>query len=299
MTERPILQFSHANGFPAPCYRVFLDALAPRCDVRFVERFGHDPRFPVTDGWGRLGDELVAAIEAHGRPVIAVGHSLGGYLSLLAAVRRPDLVRGVILLDAPLLSRWLGDALAFTKRIGVAERFTPAPGAARRRRRWPSRESAVEHYAHKPLFRRFDRRCLEDYVRFGTEPDADGVRLRFDPDVEARIYRTLPHDLVRSAARLAVPGGLIVGSGSEISRRAGTATSARWLTVQTVAGGHLFPFQNPDGAAAAVLRMIATLGLGPGAPHAADGVASAGWRPAHERRRPTAREQSPTGAPGP
>ena len=111
--------------------------------------------------------------------------------------------------------------------------------------------------------KRFDRRCLDDYVRFGTEPDDDGVRLRFDPAIEARIYRTLPHDLLRSAARLAVPGGLIVGSGSEISRRAGTATSARWLTVQHVAGGHLFPFQNPDGAAAAVLRMIATLGLGP------------------------------------
>lgn len=263
MTDRPILQFSHANGFPAPCYRVFLEALATRFDVRHVERFGHDPRFPVTDGWSLLGDELINAIEPHGRPVIAVGHSLGGYLSLMAAARRPDLVRGVILLDAPLLSRWLGGAIAFTKRIGVAERFTPAPGAQRRRRHWPTRDAALEHFARKTVFRRFDRRCLDDYVRFGTEPDDDGVRLRFDPAIEARIYRTLPHDLIRSAARLAVPGGLIVGSGSEISRRAGTATSARWLTVQHVAGGHLFPFQNPDGAAAAVLRMIATLGLGP------------------------------------
>lgn len=257
---RAILQFSHANGFPAPVYRVFLDVLATRFDVRCVERFGHDPRHPVTDGWHHLAEELVQAIEPHGRPVIAVGHSLGGYLSLMAAVRRPDLVRGVVMLDAPLLSRWLGGAIAFTKRIGAIDRFTPAPGTQHRRRVWPSRAAAMEHFARKTVFRRFDTRCLRDYVEHATEPDPEGVRLRFDPDIEYRIYRTLPHDLVRTAARLSVPGGVILGAASEISRRAGSATSRRYLTLATTPGGHLFPLQNPEGAAHAVLRMIGDLG---------------------------------------
>ena len=260
-TGRAILQFSHANGFPAPVYRVFLDVLATRFDLRCVERFGHDPRHPVTDSWHHLADELVEAIEPHGRPVIALGHSLGGYLSLMAAVRRPDLVRGVVMLDAPLLSRWLGGAVAFTKRIGAMDRFTPAPGTQHRRRVWPSREAALDHFSRKTVFRRFDRRCLRDYVEFALEPDPEGVRLRFDPEIESRIYRTLPHALVQSAARLSVPGGVILGANSEIARRTGRAASSRYLAVATTPGGHLFPLQNPEAAAHAVLRMIGELGL--------------------------------------
>jgi pimeloyl-ACP methyl ester carboxylesterase len=260
-TGRAILQFSHANGFPAPVYRVFLDVLATRFDVRSVERFGHDPRHPVTDGWHHLADELVEAIETHGRPVIAVGHSLGGYLSLMAAVRRPDLVRGIVMLDAPLISRWLGGAIAFTKRIGAMDRFTPAPGTRHRRRVWASAREAGDHFTTKSVFRRFDPRCLRDYVTHGTQPDPAGVCLRFDPEIEYRIYRTLPHDLVRSAARLAVPGGVILGAASEIARRTGTATSRRHLAVATTPGGHLFPLQNPEAAGHAVLRMIGELGL--------------------------------------
>lgn len=262
MNARPLLQFSHANGFPAPCYRLFLEPLRARFDVRAVERFGHDPRHPVTDGWHALTDELIAAIEAHRRPVIAVGHSLGGFLSLMAAVRRPDLVRGVVMLDAPILPPWIGGVVALSKRVGAIDRLTPAPGAHRRRRVWPSREAAHAHLASRPVFRRFDPRCLDDYVRFGTEPVDGGVALRFDPEIEARIYRTLPHGMARIAARLAVPGGLVTGIASEISRRVGTRTSARWLAVAHAPGGHLFPFQAPEPAAQAVLRMLAHLGLG-------------------------------------
>lgn len=259
--SRPILQFSHANGFPAECYRVFLEALATHFDIRFVPRFGHDPRHPVTDGWPRLADELVEALQAHGRPVVAVGHSLGGYLSIRAAARRPDLVRGVIALDAPILSRLQGGAMAFTKLIGVADRFMPGQGTRRRRRRWPSREAALAHFRVKPVFRRFHPQCLEDYVTYGTEPDGDGLCLRFDPEIEHRIYRTFPHDMVREASRLAVPAGLVVGTSSDIARRVGPGTSARWLEMAQAPGGHLFPFQHPEAAARAVLAMATRLGL--------------------------------------
>ena len=119
----------------------------------------------------------------------------------------------------------------------------------------------MDHFARRTVFRRFDRRCLRDYVLHATEPDPQGVHLRFDPDIESRIYRTLPHDLVRSAARLAVPGGVIFGAASEIARRAGSGTSRRYLMVAATPGGHLFPLQNPEAAAHAVLRMIGDLGL--------------------------------------
>jgi len=255
------LQFSHANGFPAPCYRRFFDVLPKRFEVRYVPQFGHDPRFPVTEGWPQLVAELIAGVEARGEPVLAVGHSLGGYLSLMAAARRPELFRAVILLDAPLLSRFQGSALAFAKRVGFIDRITLAGTTRGRRSVWPSAAAALEHFRSKAAFRAFDPHCLEDYVTFGIQPHPDGVTLRFDTDVEYRIYRTIPHDVARAARRLSVPAGLIVGIDSELCARLGLDASRRHLRIGAVDGGHLFPFEHPAQAAAAVVAMAKDLGV--------------------------------------
>ncbi len=258
----PLLQFSHANGFPAGCYRVFLGSLSDRFDVRSVPCIGHDPRYPVTDGWPHLVDQLIAAIEAHGQqPVIGVGHSLGGMLSFLAAVKRPALFRAVILLDAPLLSVFRGNAVALLKRVGLIGRVAPGANTRNRRLEWPSHAAAVEHFRRKALFRHFDPRCLDDYVRFGTAPTARGLRLVFDPVIEDRIYRTLPHHLGRIASQLSVPGGLLVANDSDVARRVGLVGSRRHLHIVRVGGGHLFPFERPEQAAAEVLAMAAQLGV--------------------------------------
>ena len=59
MNDR-IIVFAHANGFPAGTYRqlfaIWRDA---GYAVHAVERFGHDPRFPVSNNWPHLRDELI------------------------------------------------------------------------------------------------------------------------------------------------------------------------------------------------------------------------------------------------
>lgn len=259
---RPLLQFSHANGFPAGSYRVLFEALERDFRVEAVDRFGHDPRFPVTEGWPRLVDELLHAVETHGEPVLAVGHSLGGYLGLMGAARRPDLFRGVILLDAPVLGRFQGSAMALVKRLGLADRVTLAGITRERRREWPDLETARAHFGRKRIFQRFDPRCLDDYLRAGTEPSGNGVRLRFDPDIEAAIYRTMPHRMERWLHRLAVPGALVAGADSHVAHRIGLRTSTRRLRVVSVPGGHHFPFQQPEATARIIGETARLLGLG-------------------------------------
>jgi pimeloyl-ACP methyl ester carboxylesterase len=262
MPHRSALHFAHANGFPAPCYRRMLELLQPAFAIGYLGRAGHDPRFPVTDGWPHLVHEQIAFVEAHYRqPVLGVGHSLGGYLMLMGAVERPELFRGVILLDAPLLPRFTGSALRFIKRVGLLDRVAPAAPARTRRREWPSREAAFAHFARKPLFRSFDPACLRDYIELGTEHSAHGVRLRFDPRVEYEIYRTLPHDMAARAARLRVPGGFLGGTRSSLLTPARIAATRRRLEVAMIEGGHLFPFQSPENTAQAIYDMAETLGL--------------------------------------
>ena len=186
------IHFSHANGFPAPCYRKLFDGLGSDLRIGHLDRIGHDPRFPVTDGWGNLVDELIHAVERRWlEPVLGIGHSLGGFLTAMAAARRPDLFRAIILLDAPILGRFQGSAMQFAKRIGLIDRMTPAASTRSRRREWPSREDALAHFRRRRVFAKFDAACLEDYVRFGLVDHARGVQLWFDPDIETRIYRTI------------------------------------------------------------------------------------------------------------
>ena len=66
MATAPII-FSHANGFPAGTYRLLFEAWqAAGRRVAAVERFGHDPRYPVSSNWPRLRDQLVDFIQAQG-----------------------------------------------------------------------------------------------------------------------------------------------------------------------------------------------------------------------------------------
>ena len=124
---KDILHFSHANGFPAGTYRVLFEALSAHYDVRSIDRIGHNPDYPVTDNWRHLEAELIHYFEHHYRqPVIAVGHSLGGLLSLMVAVKRPDLVKALIMLDSPALSPLEANGLRLVKRLGLVDKVTPA-----------------------------------------------------------------------------------------------------------------------------------------------------------------------------
>ena len=115
---RGTIVFCHANGFPAGTYGALFEAWrAVGWRVLAPEKFGHDPAFAVTSGWPRLRDELLAFIEreAPGETVALVGHSMGGYLSLLAASRKPAVASAVVLLDAPIVAGWRAHAFRALK----------------------------------------------------------------------------------------------------------------------------------------------------------------------------------------
>ena len=230
--------------------------------VGWIEAIGTDARYPVTEGWPHLVEQLIDELERahHGAPVYAVGHSLGGYLTLLAAHRRPHLFRAIVLLDAPVIGRLRGRLLGATKRLGVVDRVTPAGAVRDRRSRWDSRAQARQHFRTRRLFRHFTEQCLDDYVRHGLVERDGELHLLIDPAVEYSIYRTIPHDMSRGLRTLRVPAGFIGGEHSEVVRRAGLGATRCLCTLGEVPGGHLFPFEYPREAAAAVLELLRALG---------------------------------------
>ena len=262
----PAIVFSHANGFPAGTYRLLFEAWrAAGFEVRALDMYGHDARFPVTSNWPHLRDELIQFIIAQATaPVWLVGHSMGGYLGVLAASRRPELVRGVVLLDAPILGGLVAQMVRLGKATGAVERYSPGNVSVRRRQHWPDADAAYAHFAAKPAFARWAPGVLRDYISCGVraagELETTGHSLAFRREVETAIYNTVPHHMSALLRRhpLHCPLAFVGGTQSVENRRVGLRTTER-LThgrMSWIEGSHLFPFEAPAAAAARVLAWL-------------------------------------------
>lgn len=260
VAARPILHFAHAAGFPAGTYGVFFAHLREHYDVRALELHAHNPAYPVTDGWCELGQELInALVTDHDQPVILAGHSLGGLLCLLAAKARPELVRCVILLDAPVVAGWRALAFQLAKLLGTDKRFSPARVSEKRRTVWPDAAAAHKYFAMRKPFSAWHPGVLRDYVTHGFAPHPQGVTLRFCRETETAIYRTVPHHLGKLTRRpFPVPIGFIGGAQSVECRMAGSHATRRLVGrhFRSIEGSHLFPMESPVTAAAVLHEMV-------------------------------------------
>jgi pimeloyl-ACP methyl ester carboxylesterase len=255
-----LLIFSHANSYPASTYRVLFEQLKKRgFKVKAIDKFGHDPHHPVTDNWPHLVaqlHELVAKESAKaGEPAHLVGHSLGGFLSLMLAAQQPRLARSVLLVDSPILAGWKAQTLGVFKATQLVKRFSPSAVSHKRTHQWPTREAALAHFQSKRVFARWNAEVLADYVG-AFEPCEGGVTLAFSRKVESAIYNTLPDNLGALLKRhpLQCPAAFIGGMASQEMAQVGLEMT-REVTggrMSFLDGGHLFPMEQPLATAAAI-----------------------------------------------
>lgn len=258
MTTRRI-HFAHANGFPSLTYKKLFSLLEPEFAVGYLEKHAHNPDYPVTDNWKHLANELADEIaERYCEPVIGIGHSLGGVLHLLAAFEKPELYSEIVLLDAPIISPASSFGLKVMKRTGLLKRYPPASTTRFRRRSFRSREEAEEYFSSKPKFAAFDPEVLEDYLAHGLRRSGAGLKLSFEPEIEAKIYTTIPTDLPDYKGRLEVKTFYIGGTDSYEARLARLGFMKRNFPIEFrfIEGSHLFPLESPNLTASLIKELL-------------------------------------------
>jgi len=264
----PLIVFSHANSFPASTYRVLFKHLRARgFRVRAVDKYGHDPKYPVTNNWPHLVQQLAdfaqAEVDKAGEPAWLIGHSLGGFLSLMAAARHPALAKGVVMLDSPVLGGWKATTLGLIKSTQIVAAVSPGAVSKRRRTHWPDEAAALAHFQRKKAFARWDPAVLHDYIRHGTH-DQDGQRvLSFTRDVETAIYNNLPDNLERLfrhhplRCQVAFIGGLHSREMKQVGMQMTEQLTHGRITM--LDGTHLFPMEMPAVTAAAIEAAVLNL----------------------------------------
>ena len=253
--------FAHANGYPPGSYQQFINHLTPHFHVLgFHQRpLWSAEHPPVRLNWRRLADDMIETLGAtQAGPVWMMGHSMGATLSTFAAVKKPELFKGLLLIDPVYMS---------TRRVARAQ-LTPA----RRQEKWPmihktlnrpdrfsDHNAAFDFYRGKRVFSKFSDQVLLDYVHAGTRPTGEGdLQLAYAREWEAAAYRSTPWVWPR-VAKLKLP---VLGLRGESSDTLNQASFRRWQRLQpqaelhTCPGGHLLPMEHPEGTARYVIDYL-------------------------------------------
>ncbi|MFT6293625.1 MAG: pimeloyl-ACP methyl ester carboxylesterase [Ilumatobacter sp.] len=252
---RPLL-LSHATGFHGYCYLPIADQLAGKFTSYAMDYRGHGAT-PRPDDWAvdweRYGDDCVAAARkiAPEGGLIGFGHSMGGAGLLMAAHREPDLFDLIVTFE-PIVFPTDADR-------PISEPSPLVEGARRRRQSFDSFEAAIENYTSKPPMSHFDSDVVRLYVGHGFRPAPEGVRLKCDPEHEARTFETggthatwdlLPEITTRVVV---VAGGDKMGPGEIAPRIAERLSNS--LYIEQPDSNHFGPFIDPLGTADLIADM--------------------------------------------
>jgi pimeloyl-ACP methyl ester carboxylesterase len=270
----PPVLLLHATSFCAdvwdPAWRAACAAGASGRRALAADARGHGgtsaPREAREYVWPRFADDIIALVEAcaASEGAVLVGHSSGGSAALVAAARRPDLVRAVVavepvLFDAPAAGSEL-DSFAGSR--GMAER------TRRRRASFQSREDARQTLAGRFPYSGFATAVLDAFVAGGLAPGERGVALRCSPEIEAWIYDGASAlDLWREAAEISVPVLLLRAEHSAIpvplAQRLASRTK-RLEVQQVVAATHFAPLEQPEQVGRAIGQFVSAVADGAG-----------------------------------
>ena len=262
----PIAHFSHATGLCAGTYTPLAERLRPHLHIFGMDDRGHGgTRAPANlqklKNWDIFVDDLERFVEDLGEPVVAMGHSRGATVSLLLAIKRPDLVRALILIDPTILPfSWMW-WWYLAKLTGLA-RFVPIVAtAAKRRSVWPDQQSILDAYRAKAVFQTWQAGFLEAYVQGGTQRNGNGtIRLSCDPAWESKCFAACPHDVWQYIPRLKKPALILYGAESDtFLAPAAKRFKAKvpQVALRCFEGtGHFVPMQRPDETAEAIVDFL-------------------------------------------
>lgn len=265
-SAKPLVNLAYANGFLPQTYTRALRGLFSDYHVVSIHArpMWDDCPTESLQSWSQLGDDLLSGLDSlTDKPVIGIGHSMGGVATMYAAAKRPGRFSKIILIDPVFPSRTYLWVLRALRTVGQAHRMPLATGALRRRREWEDADVAYASFRKKALFSRFPDDVLRAYTDSITVPSSNGhkgVHLAYPPEWEARIYETIPADVWRLPGKVNVPILIIRGELTDVFTGSSAARFRQanpGTQIVTIAGaGHFVPQEEPEQTGYAIIEFL-------------------------------------------
>lgn len=253
----------HGNGFCARTLEPLAAHTGPDDRWLFTDIPGHG-RSPspgrVQPDWNSMATVVADSIAARARgPVVGIGHSMGGVITLLAAAASPGLFSRIVLLDPVLFSSEILLTQRLLRKTGLWSRMRLVKAVQGRRAHWPDSATMKADLRSKGLYRHWTEEALDAFVAYATVPQADGLRLACDPWWEGSIFGSYPRGLWHAVRSVDCPVDIVVASDSYpfISRAVARARRLNErITAHEFSGTHCFPMEQPKLAAELVKRIL-------------------------------------------
>jgi len=193
---RPVdVLFLHATGFNAITYQSILEPLGGQMHVAAIDCRGHGrSKLPAHPGrmksWNKFRDDTIQILEQTSpKGAVLGGHSMGATVALLVAGKRPDLVRGLVLVDPVLMK----PSQARGYNIPIFNMLIPknplSKSALRRRREFDSPQEAADSLRGRGAFKTWRAPFLDDYVIDGVLRQDNGrYSLACTPEWESAVF---------------------------------------------------------------------------------------------------------------
>jgi pimeloyl-ACP methyl ester carboxylesterase len=255
------LHFAHANAYPPGSYRSFLDLLTQSYRVLAVKHrpLWTDESPTKLSNWEQIAGDLINFCDQNKlQSLIGVGHSLGAVTTMMAALKRPDLFRILVLIEPVFLAP---SVLSHIDEQDDGYNRTQWPWVAtalKRRDQWSSHEEAFDYFRDKKVFYRLSDDVLSDYLNCGLRMNEKGyLKLAYPREWEARIYALPPTDVWNIIPRVNQPTLAVRGIDSDtLSPEAWSLwqeTQPNAFFVELPGSGHLLPMEKPGPLAESVL----------------------------------------------
>jgi pimeloyl-ACP methyl ester carboxylesterase len=258
-----VIHFAHANGYPPESYKQLIKPLTQEYNViGMVQRpLWKNSDYNLIKNWQQLADDMIRFFDERSMSgVVGLGHSLGAVVSVLAADKRPDLFKQLILIE-PVLFPKLITTINHIMPMAICKKYVPvAKVALRRRDHWSSEQEIFDSYRKKKIFSLMSDVSIWDWIKAGIIPDPKGgVTLRFTKEWEAHMYATVSYSL-DAIDRLKIPFYIMRGERTNvISDTTWRKLHSKYSDNQLIEykdTTHLLPLELPEKVAADIMTII-------------------------------------------
>jgi pimeloyl-ACP methyl ester carboxylesterase len=252
-------------------YTAWAERLRPQLRVVGLDDRGHGrTRVPAAPrqlkSWEVFYQDLVRFLEHLDRPVVAIGHSLGGTASLMVAARRPDLVSALILIEPGIMPPSWRPWVFLAQKSGLSGYVPFVTRASRRESKWPDRQAAWSSLRGEGPFRRWQDEFLRAYITDGMKELEQGwIGLSCDPAWEGRCLAMAPCNVWRYVPLLKIPTLVLYGALSTTFLESVAKRFRVQVPHALIKGfektGHFVPMERPDESAELILHFLRDNGI--------------------------------------
>lgn len=192
--EGEVIHFAHANGFPPNVYKTLVSHFTDTNYLIGIEArplwLGHHPN--DFKSWLTATEDLIEFLDGKNlKGIVAMGHSFGAICTLLAAVKRPDLFKQLVLIEPVILPKWYYPLTAILPEFIVKKINPVVEKTLNRTDEWSSKQAVFNQFRKKSVFSKIDDENLWNYVNAATTTFQGKEQLTFTKEWEAQIYLTI------------------------------------------------------------------------------------------------------------